>query len=53
MEKVIKSTNSNFVPSYIIGCSGHGLESKKKCLDIGMNDYLTKPVKNMDLINII
>lgn len=32
--------------TYILGCSGHGEESEKqKCLQSGMNDYMTKPVK--------
>ena len=41
------------MPAYIIGCSGHGLKKKQKCLYYGMNEYLTKPVRKMDLINII
>jgi PAS domain S-box-containing protein len=38
----------------IIGCSAHALESeKKKCLNAGMNGYITKPYKEKDLIDVI
>lgn len=38
----------------IIGCSAHALESeKKKCLNAGMDGYLTKPYKEKDLIDVI
>jgi PAS domain S-box-containing protein len=36
----------------IIGCSAHALESEKaRCLEAGMNDYITKPYTEQDLIN--
>ncbi|MFM7079661.1 MAG: ATP-binding protein, partial [Bacteroidota bacterium] len=36
----------------IIGCSAHALESEKTlCMEAGMNDYITKPYSELDLIN--
>jgi len=36
----------------VIGCSAHALESeKKRCLEAGMIDYITKPYTRHDLIN--
>jgi PAS domain S-box-containing protein len=38
----------------IVGCSAHALESeRKKCLNAGMNAYITKPYKEKELINVI
>ncbi len=36
----------------IIGCSAHSLSTEKiACLNAGMNDYITKPYTEMDLVN--
>ncbi|MFM8917302.1 MAG: ATP-binding protein, partial [Bacteroidota bacterium] len=36
----------------IIGCSAHALTSEKeRCIDAGMNDYITKPYTEKDLVN--
>ena len=36
----------------VIGCSAHALESeKKRCLEAGMNDYITKPYSKDELIS--
>jgi PAS domain S-box-containing protein len=38
----------------IIGCSAHSLSSEKTtCLDAGMNDYITKPYTEQDLVNAV
>jgi len=38
----------------VIGCSAHALESEKmKCMEAGMNDYITKPYTEQDLVNAI
>ncbi|MFM9004893.1 MAG: response regulator, partial [Flavobacteriales bacterium] len=35
----------------IIGCSAHAMEAeKKKCINAGMNDYITKPYTENDLM---
>ena len=36
----------------IIGCSAHALTSEKdRCIEAGMNDYITKPYTEKDLVN--
>ncbi|CAK79834.1 unnamed protein product (macronuclear) [Paramecium tetraurelia] len=38
----------------IVGCSGYSdVQEKQKCLEAGMVDYLTKPVMEKDLIQIL
>ncbi|CAD8164819.1 unnamed protein product [Paramecium pentaurelia] len=38
----------------IIGCSGYtDYQDKKKCLDAGMSDYITKPVNEIELQEIL
>jgi CheY-like chemotaxis protein/two-component sensor histidine kinase/HPt (histidine-containing phosphotransfer) domain-containing protein len=38
----------------IIGCSAHSLSSEKvACLEAGMNDYITKPYTEQDLVNAV
>ena len=38
----------------VIGCSAHSLSSEKTaCLNAGMNDYITKPFTEKDLVNAI
>jgi len=38
----------------IVGCSAHALESEKNnCLEAGMDDYITKPYTERDLVNAI
>lgn len=35
----------------IVGCSAHAMDSeRKRCLDSGMNDYITKPYTENDLL---
>jgi len=38
----------------IIGCSGYTESSEKdKCLSVGMKDYLSKPIDNMELEKVL
>jgi CheY-like chemotaxis protein len=38
----------------VIGCSAHSLSSEKTaCLNAGMNDYITKPFTEKDLVNAV
>jgi len=38
----------------IIGCSAHALSSeRKKCLSAGMNNYITKPYSEMDIVDAV
>jgi signal transduction histidine kinase/DNA-binding response OmpR family regulator len=47
-----ESTGQPFVP--IIALTGHALKhDREKCLDSSMNDYLTKPVKQDDLLAVL
>jgi len=46
---VIRNELHSSIP--IIGCSAHALESEKsRCIEAGMNDYITKPYTERDLI---
>ncbi|MEX0275458.1 MAG: ATP-binding protein, partial [Flavobacteriaceae bacterium] len=38
----------------IIGCSAHSLaDERKRCLEMGMNDYITKPYAQHELVRVI
>lgn len=46
---IIRNEIQNNIP--IIGCSAHALESEKfRCMEAGMNDYITKPYTEQDLL---
>ena len=48
--KIIRNKLMNKIP--IIGCSAHALESEKnRCKNSGMDDYITKPYSEFDLIH--
>ena len=48
--KIIRNKLKNKIP--IIGCSAHALESEKnRCKNSGMDDYITKPYSEFDLIH--
>ncbi len=50
-ENIRKNLKKN-IP--IIGCSAHSLSSEKiNCLNAGMNDYITKPYTEKDLVNAV
>jgi PAS domain S-box-containing protein len=53
-EATMQIRNKIRLTTPIIGCSAHALESEKKnCLDLGMNDYITKPYSEQNLVNAI
>ncbi|TKD61844.1 ATP-binding protein [Flavobacterium sp. ASW18X] len=44
--------NELYVTTPIIGCSAHSMvNEKEKCLAIGMNDYVSKPYTEQELLN--
>jgi PAS domain S-box-containing protein len=48
----IRTKLLNSIP--IVGCSAHSLSSEKiACLNAGMNDYITKPFTEKDLVNAV
>jgi CheY-like chemotaxis protein len=48
----IRKKLMNNIP--VIGCSAHSLSSEKiACLNAGMNDYITKPFTETDLVNAV
>ncbi|MFN5629509.1 MAG: ATP-binding protein [Bacteroidota bacterium] len=50
--KKIREEINNKIP--IIGCSAHSLESERiKCIEAGMNDYITKPYSEIELLHAI
>ena len=54
METTIHLRNEMNLKLPIIGCSAHAMESEKtRCLEAGMNDYITKPYSETELIDSI
>lgn len=50
--EIIRKELSLNIP--IIGCSAHALESEKlRCFSAGMNDYITKPYSQLDLVSAV
>ena len=50
--EIIRNESSLNIP--IISCSAHALESEKlRCFSAGMNDYITKPYSQLDLVSAV
>ncbi|CAD8072292.1 unnamed protein product [Paramecium sonneborni] len=49
-----KQILNTYPKQLIVGCSGYSdLQEKQRCLEAGMIDYLTKPVSEQDLLQIL
>jgi len=50
--KLIRKEFGSILP--IVGCSAHSLNSEKiSCIEAGMNDYITKPYSEKDLVDAV
>ncbi len=54
LETTEKIRNAMCLNFPVIGCSAHAMETEKiRCLQAGMNDYITKPYSEQDLVGAI
>ena len=52
LQTTIQIRNKLKITTPIIGCSAHALASERNmCLETGMNDYITKPYSEAELVN--